>query len=530
MASIASQNRLQVAVAAPSAPPDGSGTKLQTYGQILKSSVLIGGSSVVNIGLGIIRTKAMALLLGPSGVGLLGLYGSIADLARSVTGMGINSSGVRQIAEAVGTQDHQRVARTVVTLRRMALVLGCLGAVTLAALCWPVSKVSFGDYAHAASVALLGLVVCFTTVSAGQIALVQGMRRIGDLAKANVMGGVYGTLSSVLIVYLFRKDGVVPALVSVAIMTAFGSCWYSRRVKVERVALRFSDMSGEVSLLLKLGFVFMASGLMSMGVAYVVRIMVLRQLGEDAAGFYQSAWALGGLYVGFILQAMGADFFPRLTSVADKHDECNRLVNEQAEVNLLMAGPGVIGTLTFAPLVMTLFYSSKFAPAVEILRWICLGMFLRVGSWPMGFILLAKGARQVFFWSELASNGLQVVLVWGCLHFFGLTGTGIAFFGGYLFYWFLIYGIVRKVSGFRWSAANKGIGVLYGLLTVATFAGWYVLPRPLLFAFGSLTTIITCIYSLKRLCGLIPFEKLPGPIQKILSTVRLAEGPESKVS
>jgi hypothetical protein len=48
-----------------------------TYGQILKSSALIGGSSIINIGIRIIRTKAMALILGPSGVGLMGLYESI---------------------------------------------------------------------------------------------------------------------------------------------------------------------------------------------------------------------------------------------------------------------------------------------------------------------------------------------------------------------------------------------------------------------------------------------------------------------
>ena len=89
-----------------------------TYGQILKSSAMIGGSSVLNIGIGIVRTKAMALFLGPAGFGLMGLYGSIADLAQSIAGMGINSSGVRQIAEAVGSDDTQRISRTVAVLRR----------------------------------------------------------------------------------------------------------------------------------------------------------------------------------------------------------------------------------------------------------------------------------------------------------------------------------------------------------------------------------------------------------------------------
>ncbi len=104
--------------------------------------------------------------------------------------------------------------------------------------------------------------------------------------------------------------------------------------------------------MLKLGFAFMASALMMTGVAYVVRLILSREVGLDAAGLYQSAWTLGGLYVGFVLQAMGADFYPRLTGVARDNAACNRMVNEQAQVSLLLAGPGVIATLVFAPLVI----------------------------------------------------------------------------------------------------------------------------------------------------------------------------------
>src|SRR5437868_4415069 len=59
----------------------------ESYGQILKSSAVIGGSSVLNICIGIVRTKAMAMLLGPAGFGLFGLYGSIQNLTQSVVGM-----------------------------------------------------------------------------------------------------------------------------------------------------------------------------------------------------------------------------------------------------------------------------------------------------------------------------------------------------------------------------------------------------------------------------------------------------------
>src|SRR5271157_3211045 len=133
-----------------------------TYGQILKSSVLIGGSSVLNSAIGIVRTKAMALMLGPAGVGLFGLYGSIATLTQTIAGMGINSSGVRQIAEAVGSGDSQRVAQTAVVLRRVSILLGVLGATVLLVFSKPISTVTFGTNQHAGAVRLLSVVVLFT--------------------------------------------------------------------------------------------------------------------------------------------------------------------------------------------------------------------------------------------------------------------------------------------------------------------------------------------------------------------------------
>ncbi len=120
--------KLSISAKSIDAPREAVSAEHHSYRQILKSSALIGGSSMMKIGIGIVRTKAMALMLGPAGFGLIGLYGSIADLAQSIAGMGINSSGVRQIAEAVGSGETGRIARTVTVLRRTSILLGIAGA------------------------------------------------------------------------------------------------------------------------------------------------------------------------------------------------------------------------------------------------------------------------------------------------------------------------------------------------------------------------------------------------------------------
>src|SRR6516164_5249444 len=447
--------------------------KNQTYAQILKSSAIVGGSTVVNVGIGIVRTKVMAMLLGPGGFGLFGLYGSIQNLTQSIAGMGINSSGVRQIAEAVGTGQRERIALTTAVLTKTSIVLGLLGGVLLLVFSRQVSSVTFGTPQRAAAVSLLSLAVFFSLLSGSQGALIQGMRRIGDLAKMNVLSAVWGVCTSIPLVYFFREKGLVPSLVSVAAMSILTSWWYSRKIDVLPVKVRFSQVREEASALLKLGSAFMVSGLITMGVAYFVRVMILHKVGFAATGLYQSAWAVGGLYVGFILQAMGADFYPRLTASISNHEECNRLVNEQALVGLLLAGPGVIGTLTFAPLVTTVLYSTHFAAAVPILRWICMGAMLQVVSWPMGFIIIAKGKQNLFIVSEVAWAAVNLCLTWACVTYFGVSGAGIAFFGSYAFHCFISYAIVSQLSGFRWSKANIRNGGLYLTLIAAVLCGLY---------------------------------------------------------
>jgi PST family polysaccharide transporter len=419
---------------------------------------------------------------------------------------------VRQIAEAAGTGNTIRIARTAAVLKRVSVVLGIVGAVLLIALSRPITLLTFGNAEHTFAVALLSIAVLLRVVAAGQGALIQGMRRIYDYAMTGVLGAVYGAVISIPLVYFLRENGIIPSLIAVAAMSLACSWWYSRKVKMETPPITVSEVRQEAGALLKLGIAFMASGLMTMGAAYIVRITVLHQIGVDATGLYQSAWTLGGLYVGFILQAMGADFYPRLTGRCNDNPACNRMVNEQAQIGLLLAGPGVIATLTFAPLVLVLFYSAKFVGARDLLRWICLGVSMRVISWPMGFIILAKGIQSIFFWCELAWTVVNVGLTWICVQYFGLTGAGIAFFGSYIFHALLIYSIVSRISGFHWSPENKKTGALFLLSVGMVFCGFYGMPLYWALGLGVAFLVVNGVFSIRTLLTLFPADQISRPL------------------
>lgn len=471
-----------------------------SYGQILKSTALIGGSQAIGIGVSIVRTKAMAMMLGPAGFGLMGLYSSIAELTQAVAGLGINSSGVRQMAEAAGTGEIDRIARTATVLRRVSVAVGLLGAVILLTLSGPIAQITFGNRERQAGVALMALAVFLQLVAGGQGALIQGMRRIGDLARMNVISAVFGALISVVFIYFLREEGVVPALASIAGIGLLSSWWFSRRIEISRAALSSQEVRYETKGLLSLGLAFMASSIMTMGSAYLIRAIVSNTLGLEATGLYQAAWTLGGLYVGLVLQAMGADFYPRLTGAP--HDQWNRLVNEQAHINLMLAGPGVLATLALAPLVLRLFYAPQFGAAVETLRWLCLGVAMRLVGWPLGYILLAKGAKGFFFFSDAFWTIAHLGLAWLLIHRFGLAGTGMAFFGAYLMHAGLNYLLARRLTQFRWDAQSFRMASLLAILASLTLAVnlgltlQYTLPLNFLLL---VTIVFYSIYSFRQL-------------------------------
>ncbi len=498
---------------------DRSSADESSHAQILKSSALIGASSMGGFAIGIVRTKAMATLLGPAGMGLIGIYMSLVDLAVSIAGLGVKSSGVRGIAEAVGSNDIARINVTVVVLRRISILLGLGGALLMILLSDSISELTFGSADHGFQIAILSGALFCTLVAGSQQALMQGMRRIADLASLTVIGALLGTLISVAVVYAFRQDGIVAALVAIAATSILTTWWYSRRIDVPRRVISRADLVHETVALLKLGVAFMASAFLMMGAAYAVRTFLLRTAGLDAAGLYQAAWTVGGLYVGLVLQAMGTDFYPRLVAAVGDHPRCNRLVNEQAHVSLLLAGPGVIATLTLAPPILVLLYSAQFDSAANVLRWICLGMMLRIVTWPIGFIIVAKGARVLFIVTEFLWSAFNVSLSWLCVTSFGLQGAGIAFAASYALHLLVVYPIVRRLTGFRWSAANITTALVYLPAVAAVFLGFHVLPASWAVATGVIATVGSTAYSIAALVRLFPPSELPRPIRWIHALV-----------
>lgn len=477
-----------------------------SHRQILRSSSIIGGASLANILIGMLGTKVAAMLLGPAGIGSIGLLNQLVVTAASVAALGFGNVGMRQIVEASSKDDPVAVAAARRALYWGTLVLAVLGGVVVWGLREPIAISVLGDAAQAGAVGWLSLGVGLTVACGSQTALLTGLRRIGDLAQLKIGATFVSTAFGLAALWAWGGRGVLAYVLAAPLAALVIGYWYVARLPtIDSPPTPLQQLVAHWRIMIRLGLAFMgASLLLNLG-HLAVRSLLQLELGVAALGQFQAAWILSMTYLSFVLGAMGVDYYPRLTATIRDHQATNRLVNEQTEVALLLAGPVLLAMLALAPWVVRLLYSAEFNEAASILRWQVLGDLLKVASWPLGFVLLAAGAGRTFLFTEAISIGLFVLLVWLGLPWLGVQATGVAFALMYVFYLPLVYWLARIRTGFAWQAAVKRqliLLVLAALVTclLAHWNEWAAVSAGLLAATG------LGLHAVRQLARMMAFE------------------------
>lgn len=397
--------------------------------------------------------KAIAVMLGPAGVGLVGLYMNLLQTASTVSAVGLGSAGTRQVATASANGGSVAVGKTRRALFWGTMVLALLGAMIFWMVSGWIAVYVFKEKITEREVRWLSLGVALSVAAGSQSALLTGLRRVGDLASVNVISAILSSAMGVAALWFWGERGLVPLVLAVPFVTfVIGHIYVARLGVPEGPFPSRQELYKEWAAMVTVGAAFMISGVVTMTGFLVARTLIQRQLGADALGQFQAAWAIGMTYLGFVLGAMGTDFYPRLSASINNSEKTTILVNQQTEVALLLCAPVLITMLGCAPYIIHLLYSNEFEPATQILRWQLLGDILKVMSWPLGYVLVAAAAGKNYVLAEVSGIAVYVIILIISIPHFGIVASGVSFLALYLIYLPLVWWLVRRyVDGFSWS-------------------------------------------------------------------------------
>ena len=96
--------------------------KQNGYSHIMKYTGLFGGIQMLNMLVGVVRNKMVAMILGPGGMGLLSLFNSTIKLVSESTNMGISMSGVKTISQNFDDEANDKLCESVKMIRLWSLL------------------------------------------------------------------------------------------------------------------------------------------------------------------------------------------------------------------------------------------------------------------------------------------------------------------------------------------------------------------------------------------------------------------------
>ena len=162
----------------------------ELYSHVLKFTGLFGGVQGLNVVIGLVRNKFVALLLGPGGMGLVSLFNTTVQLISQATHLGISFSAVRHISEYYDAENTEKVAHYVKVVRGWCLLTALVGMLVCVVLGPFLSSATFSWGDHTLHFVLLAPAIGMIAITGGETAILKGQRKLGALALVQIVAAL----------------------------------------------------------------------------------------------------------------------------------------------------------------------------------------------------------------------------------------------------------------------------------------------------------------------------------------------------
>lgn len=407
---------------------------MESYKNIFKASSLFGGVQGLSILLNLVRTKLVAILLGPAGIGLNSIYNETRELIHSTTNLGLDVSGIRGISKSyedwLNAKDeeekHQKeilIDEEVCLLRSWVLVLALVGTLICMILAEPISYFTFNDYEHTWGYVLLSPVVGLSTMICGELAVLKAIRRIKMIASVSLINVVLTILTSIPLYYFFGIKGVIPAFILLYIAQFIAIILFSYRVKRPKFELKKQYLAKGFPMLL-LGVSFAITGMINHGAQLSIRTFINNNGGLEAVGLFNAGYTIFTTVGSIAFASLNSYYFPRLSGVFNDIVARRQTVLRQTKVTLSIITPVAILLIAVLGWILPLLFSHEFDIVVPMAQVAAAGLLFRAVYLPFVYIPLSAGDSKTYLILETISAAILVSAVITGYHFYGLLGAG----------------------------------------------------------------------------------------------------------
>ncbi len=408
---------------------------------LLRSGVLNAIVVVIRIGTGLILNKILAVFVGPSGYALIGQFQNFASIATTFASGGIGVGVTKYTAEHFDDLDAQKgYWRSAVIISTAASVLLALVVLSFRA---ELAQYFLKDAGFSSVFVWFGCSLILLVWQSLLLAVLNGLKKLRQFVSINIIGSLVGLAFAAGLVTVRGLEGALIALVVSQVFVFFAAvlmCYREPWFRWQNFWGKFDPASAKrLSGFATMGIV---TALAVPGSQIVIRNHLAAEFGLNAAGYWHAITKISDIYLLLITSTLSYYYLPRLSEIRSGSELKAEVVKAYT---FLLPLAMLFAMLIYVcrDLIVRLLFSESFAPMAGLFFWQMVGDFLKIGSWLMSFLMIAKAMTRRYIATEvifsLSLIGLTVLFT----QKMGVEGAVFAFAVNYFCYWVLMFFICR---------------------------------------------------------------------------------------
>ncbi|APD91164.1 lipopolysaccharide biosynthesis protein [Alteromonas mediterranea] len=410
---------------------------------LIKTSFLSLIATIIKLISGLIINKAVAIFIGPSGLAMIGQFQNFIQITLTLAQGAINTGVTKYSAE--NGKDSSTLPVLVSTATKISVTCSALVGCLVILFADVLSLKIFNSLEFESVFIVFGITVVLYVLNSLLLSFLNGLKEIKAFISINIAQSFYSLIFTTLLVIFFGLKGALFALVTNQSIVFITSLIYLKKKYGISFDVFKSKFDKKVAKKLS-NFSLMAlvSAVCVPGSHMIIRDFIADELTIEAAGYWQAMWYISSMYLMVITTALGTYYLPRLSEIKSRSELSAELFNGYKIILPIVSSLAFLIYLLKDIIILVLF-TPKFEAMRELFAWQLLGDVLKIASWLVAYLLLAKAKTFIYVSTEIIFSISFVCLSFFFVSEYGTVGMTYSYSLNYLFYLIAISLVVRKV-------------------------------------------------------------------------------------
>ena len=415
---------------------------------LLKTSALNGVAVLIKTATMFILNKILAVYVGPAGYAAIGQFQNFIQMITTFAGSAINTAVIKYTAEY--HEDEHKQISVWRAAGSSVLIFSFIFSLIILIFQKQLSLYIFQTTAYQSVFVWFAAFLVLFNLNALFLAILNGKKEILKLVVANIAGSILSLLVTGFLAVQYHLYGALIALSIYQSIAFFVTLFLCYKANWFNISYLFGKIEPHIAKK------FAAFALMALVSAVCVplsqmaiRFYLSQEFGLNYAGYWEAMIRLSAAYLMLVTTTLGVYYLPRLAELTHL-DEIKKEVYLGYKFIFPLAVIGGLSVYLLRDWIIALLFSQAFMPMRDLFLWQMIGDSLKIGSWILAYLMLAKAMTKLFVTTEILFALSSVGLTYVCIKLFGFEGVSIAHLVNYAFYWLVMsYYIFRTLKSQR---------------------------------------------------------------------------------